>query len=82
MRASDLIVEATKHTLAYWPRAYGRLPDVPLTSEVNAAKVRHKRDPGRCFRKAGWELWSRGKLLVFIAPGERARLNIQGPVLR
>ena len=26
----------------------------PLTTEVDASKVKRKRDPGRCFIKAGW----------------------------
>lgn len=81
-RSSDLIRLATSMTFDYWPRAYGRLPSVPLTSEVDVDKVRHKRDPGRCFRKAGWELWSCWNQHLFIAPGERERLNIQGPAMK
>lgn len=82
--SSALIIVATDATFDYWPRRYRRVPDVPLSTEVDPHKTRRKRDPGRCFRRAGWELWrknSRG-LYLFVAPGERARLNIQGPVLR
>ena len=52
-RSSDLIRSATALTVAYWERRWG-LPAVPLTTEVDPAKVRTKRDPGRCFLRAGW----------------------------
>ena len=49
--ASLLIREAVAATRAVWePPAL----DFPLITFVNAAKVRHKRDPGRCFLKAGF----------------------------
>jgi hypothetical protein len=48
--ASDLIVAATAATHAHWPD----LPALGMVSFVDASKVRHKRDPGRCYRKAGW----------------------------
>lgn len=79
--SSDLILAATPMTFDYWQLKYG-MPSVPLTTEVDADKTRRKRDPGRCFRRAGWELWSRLRLYVFIAPGERARVGLQGPVMR
>jgi len=53
--SSDLIREATERTIAYWRARYGAAPGVQLTTEIDAAKVRRKRDPGRCFRRAGWE---------------------------
>lgn len=53
-RSSDLISQATALTFTYWERRYGGLPSVPLTTEIDPAKVRRKRDPGRCFLKAGW----------------------------
>ena len=53
VRSSDLIREATEITFRYWERQHG-LPGIPLTTEVDPARVRHKRDPGRCFRRAGW----------------------------
>lgn len=52
--SSDLIREATTRTHVYWRRHYGGLPSVGLTTEVDPRKTRHKRDPGRCFVKAGW----------------------------
>ena len=52
--SSDLIREATARTYAYWRSHYGGLPTVPLTTEVDPAKTRKKRDPGRCFLRAGW----------------------------
>lgn len=70
-RASDLIRAAVDVTRQEWPRKYnGESPRAPLTTEVDASKVRHKRDPGRCFIKAGWRfagLTKRG-LLIFAAP--------------
>lgn len=48
--ASDLIRDAVAATLAVWPEA----PDLGMVTFVNAAKVRHKRDPGRCFLRAGF----------------------------
>lgn len=71
MRSSDLIREATKRTYAFWRRRYGALPSVPLTTEVDPTKVRRKRDPGRCFLKAGWvRIEDARGLAVFRAPDE------------
>lgn len=49
--SSDLIRWAVAHTCARWPD----VPDLGMVTFVDAAKVRHKRDPGRCYRKAGFE---------------------------
>ncbi len=47
--ASELIAFAVAATRAIWdPPALG------IVSFVDATKTRHKRDPGRCYRKAGW----------------------------
>ncbi len=47
--SSELVLEAVAATRFYWePPAQG------LITFVDADKVRHKRDPGRCFRKAGF----------------------------
>jgi hypothetical protein len=46
-RASDLIVAADR-------LAWERWPGERLYTYVDASKVRHKRDPGRCFLRAGW----------------------------
>jgi hypothetical protein len=48
--ASDLIRQAVAHTRAVWPD----VPDLGIVTFVDASKVRRKRDPGRCYRKAGW----------------------------
>lgn len=48
--SSELIVEALMCTQAFWePPALG------MITFVDAAKTRHKRDPGRCYRKAGFK---------------------------
>lgn len=48
--ASELIEEAVAATLAVWPVP----PELGMITFVDAGKVRHKRDPGRCFRRAGF----------------------------
>jgi hypothetical protein len=48
--ASELIVAATAATRAHWPD----LPPLGMVSFVDAAKTRRKRDPGYCYRMAGW----------------------------
>lgn len=49
--SSELIREAVAATRSYFgapPEPHG------FVSFVDASKVRRKRDPGRCYRKAGW----------------------------
>lgn len=48
--SSDLIRSAVSATLNYWSAP----PDLGMVTFVNKDKVRHKRDPGRCFIKAGF----------------------------
>lgn len=48
--SSDLIREAVAATRAYWEP-----PTIGLVTFVDVSKVRRKRDPGRCFRRAGFE---------------------------
>lgn len=48
--ASDLIVAACRATRAVWPD----LPPLGMVTFVDAGKTRRKRDPGRCYRRAGW----------------------------
>lgn len=55
VRSSVLVREATERTYVYWQRHYGGFPPVGLTTEVDPRKVRRKRDPGRCFIRAGWK---------------------------
>ena len=71
-RASDLIRSATSATRIGWRNKYGGLPSVPLTTEVDPGKVRRKRDPGRCFIKAGWRVIGKTKsgLVRLEAPAE------------
>jgi hypothetical protein len=49
--ASELIREAVAATRAY----FGDPPSLGMVTFVNAEKVRHKRDPGRCYLKAGFQ---------------------------
>ena len=48
--ASDMIRHAVAHTRDRWPV----VPPLGMVTFVDAAKVRRKRDPGRCYRKAGF----------------------------
>jgi len=48
--SSELILEAIAATRAHWPD----IPALGLVTFVDAGKVRHKRDPGRCYKKAGF----------------------------
>lgn len=50
--SSDLVREAVAATLAVWPVP----PDLGMVTFVNRDKTRRKRDPGRCFRRAGFEV--------------------------
>lgn len=61
--ASDLIRQAVSATRALWPN----VPALGIVSFVDASKTRHKRDPGRCYRKAGWRHvgFTQGGLWVF-----------------
>jgi hypothetical protein len=73
--SSMLIREATNLTFSFWERRYGRLPGVPLRTEVDPRKTKRKRDPGRCFIRAGWIRVGESRGLVILqAPGEEARL--------
>lgn len=64
--SSELVREATARTYEYWKRHYGGAPSVPLTTEVDPAKTRRKRDPGRCFRRAGWSVFGMVRGLVVL----------------
>lgn len=60
--ASELIASAVAATRAVWDP-----PPLGIISFVDASKTRHKRDPGRCYRKAGWKHvgFSKGGLWTF-----------------
>ena len=49
--ASDLVRSAVAATCAHW----GQPPALGMITFVDTTKVRHKRDWGRCFRKAGFK---------------------------
>lgn len=69
VRSSELVREATTRTYLYWRRHYGGIPAVPLTTEIDPSKVKRKRDPGRCFLRAGWrKVDERRGLVVLQAP--------------
>jgi hypothetical protein len=54
--------------------AWERWPGERLYTYVNPGKIRHKRDPGRCFLRAGWRHYGwtkRGLRILEIRPQER-----------
>ncbi|MDE2096948.1 MAG: hypothetical protein KGL39_06855 [Patescibacteria group bacterium] len=66
--SSDLIRAAVAETVQEWPD----IPALGIVSFVDAGKTRHKRDPGRCYRKAGWRHvgFTQGGLWAFQLPPE------------
>lgn len=50
--SSELIAEAVAATLAW----FGAPPPSGFVTFVDSKKTRPKRDPGRCYRKAGWSV--------------------------
>lgn len=48
--SSHLIASAISATRAFWEP-----PQLGIVSFVDADKTRRKRDPGRCYRRAGWK---------------------------
>lgn len=61
--SSQLILEALSATKFVW----GNPPELGMVTFVDAAKVRHKRDPGRCYLRAGFRHCgkTKGGLLAF-----------------
>jgi hypothetical protein len=60
--SSDLIKEAVKATKWFWDE----VPELGFVTFIDMDKVRKKRDFGRCYRKAGWQVagQTKGGLLV------------------
>lgn len=49
--ASEMIRDAIAATRWFWPD----VPDLGMVSFIDAGKVKRKRDPGRCYIRAGFE---------------------------
>jgi hypothetical protein len=49
--SSDLIRDAVAATRNYYPET----PELGMVTFVDTEKTRRKRDPGRCYRKAGFQ---------------------------
>lgn len=66
--SSDLIRAAVAATRWRWPD----VPRTGMVTFVDPTKVRHKRDPGRCFRRAGFRPigHTAGRLIVLHLPVE------------
>lgn len=63
MIASEMIREAVAATRWY----FGETPELGMVTFVDASKVRRKRDPGRCYLRAGFKHVgeTKGGLLAF-----------------
>lgn len=63
MLASTMIRAAVAATRWEWPAT----PELGMVTFVDASKVRHKRDPGRCYIKAGFHHvgWTKSGLFAF-----------------
>ncbi len=61
--SSDLIRAAVAASRWYWPT----VPDLGMVTFVDPSKVRRKRDPGRCYLRAGFRRvgTTKGGLLAF-----------------
>lgn len=61
--SSLLIKEAIAASLAY----FGSPPELGMITFVDTKKVKHKRDFGRCYRRAGFKHvgWTKGGLMAF-----------------
>lgn len=55
--SSDLIRSAVAATRMIWPE----VPPLGMVTFVDPNKTRHKRDPGRCYRKAGFKVVGKTK---------------------
>ena len=67
--SSELITEAVAATRAVW----GEPPPLGMVTFVDREKTRRKRDPGRCYRKAGWKVIGEtkgGLVALGIAPDD------------
>jgi hypothetical protein len=67
--SSDLIRQAVAATRWYWPD----VPDLGMVTFVDAGKVRRKRDPGRCYLRAGFRTVGTtvgGLIALQLLPGE------------
>lgn len=67
--SSDLILDAVAATLAVWPDP----PELGMVTFVDPSKTRRKRDPGRCFLRAGFRLvgaTGKGLPALLLAPDD------------
>lgn len=64
--SSDLIRAALAATVAVWPA----VPELGMVTFVDRAKTRPKRDPGRCFLRAGFRYAgeTKGGLVALVLP--------------
>lgn len=61
--SSELVREAVAATLHVWPEP----PSLGMVTFVDPNKTRRKRDPGRCFRRAGFAVVGETKVARLVA---------------
>lgn len=79
-RASDMILAAVAHTRF----VLGEPPPGGMVTFVDESEVRHKRDPGRCYRRAGFEVAGRtksGLLALTLSPAAMPEAEPIGQLL-
>jgi len=71
MLSSHLIIDAIAATRATWPDPL----EHGMITFVDADEVKRKRDPGRCFLRAGFENtgWTKGGLVALQMPAARLK---------
>lgn len=64
LRASEMIRQGVAATRWY----FGETPRLGMVTFVDRSKIRHKRDPGRCYLRAGFKAagQTKGGLLAFL----------------
>lgn len=79
MLSSELIREAVAATAWHW---WPVVPELGMVTFVDAEKTRHKRDPGRCYRRAGFRHigFTKGGLWAFqMLPADMPEPRSWGP---
>jgi hypothetical protein len=75
--SSELIRQAVAATRSIW-----EAPELGMVTFVNAEKVKHKRDPGRCYLKAGFRnvgLTKGGLVALQLLPDQMPQPNPPRP---
>lgn len=67
--ASEMILDAVAHTRSRWPV----VPSAGMFTFIDPGKIRHKRDPGRCYLWAGFRriaVTPKGLIVLQLVPAD------------